>query len=138
MSNDQIIAAEIKAGLAEAATATGAGELICVIRRNDPNAETAEDPIEAEAITVLEPVYFEITAVQTAKSVRDRGGELTGVTMRMLLVDATGVVPLKSDTIAINLRSTDVTDGTVFEVIQNIKTTGPASAPLLHTITLKD
>ena len=137
MSYEQI-AAEVEVGLIEAAESTGKGRFYCVLRRNDPAAITASDPIEAEQITTIEPIYFEVTAIETKKEVRDRSGTLTGLSMRVLLVSATGTTPLKSDTIAINIREADIVDSTVFEEIEKVVSISPAGGSVLHKLTMKD
>lgn len=133
MSNGTDIAAEVLAGLEEAGEATGNGPMICILRR--PAAEGPTDPWGGGGSG---PAYHEVTAVQTQKHIRDASGTLVGQTKTALLVDATGVSPLKSDYVAVNLRIADVMSGTRFHEIADVETVAPAGVALMHKVTLAD
>ncbi|MDH4541063.1 MULTISPECIES: hypothetical protein [Sulfitobacter] len=133
MSAGTDIAAEVLAGLAEAGEATGNGPMICTLRR--PAADGPTDPWGGGGSG---PTYHEVTAVQTQKHIRDASGTLVGQTKTVLLVDATGVSPLKSDYVAVNLRIADVMSDTRFHEIADVETVAPAGVALMHKVTLAD
>ena len=133
MSNGTDIAAEVLAGLAEAGEATGNGPMICTLRR--PAADGPTDPWGGGGSG---PTYHEVTAVQTQKHIRDASGTLIGETRTVLLVDATGVVPLKSDYVSVNLRQADVDSDTRFREIGGVETVAPAGVALMYKVMLAD
>ncbi|WP_411975935.1 hypothetical protein [Sulfitobacter faviae] len=133
MSNGTDIAAEVLAGLAEAGEATGNGPMICTLRR--PAADGPTDPWGGGGSG---PTYHEVTAVQTQKHIRDASGTLIGETRTVLLVDATGVVPLKSDYVSVNLRQADVDSDTRFHEIADVETVAPAGVALMYKVMLAD
>ncbi|MEP2955532.1 MAG: hypothetical protein ABJN39_09345 [Sulfitobacter sp.] len=133
MSAGTDIAAEVLAGLEEAGEATGNEPMICTLRR--PAADGPTDPWGGGGSG---PTYHEVTAVQTQKHIRDASGTLIGETRTVLLVDATGVTPLKSDYVAVNLRIADVTSDTRFHEIADAETVAPAGVALMHKVTLAD
>lgn len=133
MSAGTDIAAEVLAGLVEAGEATGNGPMICTLRR--PAADGPTDPWGGGGSG---PTYHEVTAVQTQKHIRDASGTLVGQTKTVLLVDATGVSPLKSDYVAVNLRIADVMSDTRFHEIADVETVAPAGVALMHKVTLAD
>lgn len=127
------IAAKVQRGLAKVGSKTGNGPMICTLRR--PSADGPTDPWGGGGSG---PTYHEVTAVQTQKHIRDASGTLVGETKTVLLVDATGVSPLKSDYVAVNLRIADVTSGTRFHEIADVETVAPAGVALMHKVTLAD
>jgi len=133
MSNGTDIAAEVLAGLAEAGEATGNGPMICTLRR--PAADGPTDPWGGGGSGLT---YHEVTAVQTQKHIRDASGTLIGETRTVLLVDATGVVPLKSDYVSVNLRQADVDSDTRFHEIADVETVAPAGVALMYKVMLAD
>ncbi|WP_407473524.1 hypothetical protein [Sulfitobacter sp. PM12] len=132
MNNGTDIAAEVLAGLAEAGEATGNGPMVCTLRRVTGGSSDPWGEIEGDK------AYHEVTAVQTQKQNRDDTGTLVGVTKTMLMIDATGVAPLKSDHIATNLRKADVTGDTRFHEIADVETVAPAGVALMHKVWLAD
>ncbi|QDP53964.1 MAG: hypothetical protein GOVbin2937_41 [Prokaryotic dsDNA virus sp.] len=133
MSAGTDIAAEVLAGLAEAGEATGNGPMICTLRR--PAAGGPTDPWGGGGSG---PTYHEVTAVQTQKHIRDASGTLIGETRTVLLVDATGVVPLKSDYVSVNLRQADVDSDTRFHEIADVEMVSPAGVALMYKVWLND
>ena len=130
MSNDTDIAAEVLAGLEEAG---GNGPMICTLQRS-----AADEPTDPWSGGGSGPTHHEVTAVQTQKHIRDASGTLVGETKTVLLVDATGVSPLKSDYVAVNLRIADVMSDTRFHEIADVETVAPAGVALMHKVTLAD
>ncbi|MFG6535785.1 hypothetical protein [Sulfitobacter sp. CS16] len=133
MSAGTDIAAEVLAGLVEAGEVTGNGPMICTLRRPAPDG-----PADPWGGGGSGPTYHEATAVQTQKHIRDASGTLVGQTKTVLLVDATGVSPLKSDYVAVNLRIADVMSDTRFHEIADVETVAPAGVALMHKVTLAD
>lgn len=133
MSAGSDIAAEVLAGLAEAGEATGNGPMICTLRRS-----AADGPTDPWGGSGGGPTYHEVSAVQTQKHIRDASGTLVGEAKTVLLVDATGVAPLKSDYVAVNLHIADVMSDTRFHEIADVETVAPAGVALMHKVTLAD
>ena len=120
------IASEIAAGLAEAGAATGAGPLILTFTRAATGENEAQTPDEVE--TETPPTTFELTAVDTG--IKNRYDRATGITFRsrVLLVEAMGTAPLKSDTVSI---------GGVTHHIMEIEPVAPGGVPLLYKVHLE-
>ncbi|MBK9073317.1 MAG: hypothetical protein IPL79_20305 [Myxococcales bacterium] len=124
------IAAEIAAALAEAGEATGSGALVCTIKRASGGPVTPWDTGAATA------AYFEVTALADEQRLRDINGTLIGQTVRTLMVDATGTVPLKSDVIAVGIRAAAVDANTEWAQILEVRTTAPGGVALYHELDL--
>lgn len=128
------IAAEVAAALAEAGAETGTGApLYCTLKRP---GDAAGSPSEAEAGGDGAPTYHEVTAVQDMRRIRDQSGMLTGEVRAVLMVDATGVAPLKSDLVAVGVRQADVDADTQFTEIANVSTTAPGGVAVLYEVEL--
>lgn len=130
------IAAEVAAALAEAGEATGTGPYICTIRRASAEPDEPQTPWDDPADPPNEPSDFPVTAVEEVKEVRDMTGTLIGVQKRTLTVEATGVAPKKSDTIAVGVAPEDVTEQTSFEEILAVKPLAPGGTALLYELEL--
>lgn len=118
------IAAEVAAGLIEAATATGTGKLIATLRKR-----TAGTPDTL--------AYSEITVVQVQRRVRD-GLAMTERTERMLLISATGTAPAKGDHVAIGIAPAAVTSGTLWARIGEVETLAPGGVALLFKAMMEE
>lgn len=133
MSGDRI-AAKVRRGIEKAGKKTGNGApLYCTLKR--PGA-AAGSPSEAEAGGDGAPTYHEVTAVQDMRRIRDQSGMLTGEVETVLMVDATGVAPLKSDLVAVGVRQADVDANTQFTEIANVSTTAPGGVAVLYEVEL--
>lgn len=130
------IAAEVAAALAEASAATGSGPLICTIRRPSTEPDEPQDPWDDTADPANEPTDYPVTAVEKIKRLKDMKGNLIGETMRILTINATGIVPLKSDRIAVGVAPADVVEETAFEEILNIVTVAPGGVALMYELEL--
>lgn len=111
------IASEIAAGLAEAGTATGGAPLILTFTRQSERVNPSDPEMPATTFT--------LTAVDAG--IKDRYIRATGVTLRsrVLLADATGTAPLKSDTVAIR---------GVEHQIMEIEEVAPGGVPLMFKV----
>ena len=130
MSGSQI-AAEVAAALAEAGEATGNGPLICTIGRNTGTGT----PWDNNVSTVPDLLY-PVTGIENMQDVRDMTGMLVGMKKRTLTINATGVTPLKSDTIAVGVAPGDVVEGTKFEEIISVSPLSPGGTVLLYRLEL--
>lgn len=130
------IAAEVAAALAEAAAAVGTGPYICTLRRASTEPDEPQTPWDEPADPVNPPQLFAVTAVEDMREVRDMTGALIGVTKRTLTIDATGVVPLKSDQIAVGVAPADVDANIRFEEILSVRPLSPAGVALLYELDL--
>jgi hypothetical protein len=117
------IAAEIAAGLAEAGIATGTGPLIVTFTRAATGEAEAVNPWDIP--TETPPELFTAIAVDTG--VRDRYVAATGITLRsrVLLVEASGFVPLKSDSVTVR--------GAVHEILE-IEPVAPGGVDLMYRV----
>lgn len=108
---------------------------LCTIRRA---SDTPSDPQTPwSEFSPNPPAYFEVTAIEDMQDVRDMSGNLVGIKRRTLTVDAAGVAPLKSDTIAVGVRIADVDAGTGFEEIVSVTPVAPAGVALMYEIELR-
>ncbi len=130
------IAAEVAAALAEAGEAVGSGPYLCTIRRASSEPDEPQTPWDEPADPANDPVDFEVVAVESVQDVRDMSGTLIGVQKRTLTVSATGVAPLKSDTIAVGVAKADVDADTLFEEILAVKPLAPGGTALLYELEL--
>jgi hypothetical protein len=130
------IASEVAAALAEAGEAVGTGPYICTIRRASDEPDEPQTPWDEPADPANAPTDYPVTAVEDVKEIRDMTGNLIGVQKRTLTINATGVEPLKSDTIAVGVAPDDVTSDTVFEEILAVKPFAPAGTVLLYELSL--
>ena len=130
MSGSQI-AAEVAAALAEAGEATGNGPLICTIGRNTGTGT----PWDNNVNTVPDLLY-PVTGIENMQDVRDMSGMLVGIQKRTLTINATGVSPLKSDTIAVGVAPDDVVEGTKFEEIISVMYLSPGGTVLFYRLEL--
>ena len=135
MSAGTRIQNKIKRGLEKAGRKTGAGPLLCTIKRADPNSSDApKTPQEAMYVPDTPFTLHEVTAIEDMREVRDMNGMLTGVTKRTLTVSATGIAPLKSDTIAVGVAKADATAQTDYEEILAVRPTAPGGVALLYEL----
>ena len=130
------ITAEVAAALAQAGEATGTGPLICTIRRDSDEPDEPQNPWDEPADPENEPQLFPVTAVESIQDVRDMSGSLIGVKKRTLTINATGVAPLKSDSIAVGVAPAAVTAQTAFEEILAVTPLSPAGTALLYELSL--
>ena len=130
------IAAEVAAALAEAGEATGTGAYICTIRRASAEPDEPQNPWDEPADPANEPTLYPVTAIQEVKDIRDMSGMLVGIQKRTVTVSATGVAPLKSDTIAVGIAPDDVTEATLFEQIIAVSPLDIAGVPLYYELQL--
>ncbi len=130
------IAAEVAAALAEAGEAVGSGPYLCTIRRASSEPDEPQTPWDEPADPANDPVDYEVVAVEDVQDVRDMSGMLVGVQKRTLTVSATGVAPLKSDTIAVGVAPSAVTADTVFEEIVAVEPLAPGGTALLYELEL--
>lgn len=136
MSAGSEIATEVAAALKEAGEATGAGEMICTIKR--PARTGGQTPWEAEAAGEGAPSYFEVTAIEGRRTIMDRAGSAVSRTDRVLMTDATSGEVLKSDRVAVGVRQADVDADTAFEEIIDVETVAPGGVALMYKVTLAD
>lgn len=125
---DRVAAAFIRAG-----NATGTGPYICTLKRA---GVAALSPKEAENNGDGAPTFHEITAIQGSQKQRDANGTLIGETRTTLMVDATGVKPLKSDVVALGVALADIDADTKYHEIDDVETTAPAGVPILYEVIL--
>lgn len=130
------IQAEVAAALAEVGEAVGTGPYICTIRRASSEPDEPQNPWDEPADPVNEPQDFSVTAVEDIREVRDMTGTLIGLQKRTLTVSATGVAPLKSDTIAVGVAPSAVTADTAFEQILAVNPLAPSGVALLYELDL--
>lgn len=130
------IAAEIAAALGEAGAATGTGPLLCTIRRAPAEPDEPQNPWDEPADPANEPTLYQVTGIEDVSDVRDMSGTLIGVQKRTLTIDATGVVPLKSDTIAVGVATAAIVADTAFEEILEVETVAPGGVALMHNLRL--
>lgn len=124
------IASEVAAGLAEAGTATGTGPLVSTLRKR---VGDRDGPWSAPTATADAAV----TVVQVSKKVRD-GVAMTERRVKMLLINATGAVPAKGDTVAIGTAPAAVTGATVWARIAEVETLAPGGTALMYKATLEE
>lgn len=136
MSAGTDIAAEVAAALAEAGEAVGSGPYISTIRRASSEPDEPQTPWDEPADPANEPTLYAVTGIEDVRDVRDMTGTMIGVRRRTLTIEATGVAPLKSDTIAVGVAPGDVTAQTVFEEILAVKPLAPGGVALLFEIQL--
>ena len=125
------IAAEVAAALAEAGEAVGTGAYICTIGRMTSTGTPWDN-----TVGIAPDLLYPVTAVESVQAVRDMPGMLVGIQKRVLTINATGVAPLKSDTIAVGVAPADVTDSTVFEEIIAVSPLDIAGVPLYYDLQL--
>lgn len=128
------IAADIESALREAGEATGEGPYYCTLRREPENSATT--PSQAEAAAGQPPELIEVIALQSERQRRDHTGTPVGETRRVLMIEATGAQPRKTDWIAAGVRVADVDAATQFERIESVKEEKPAGVVLFYEITL--
>lgn len=135
MSGAQI-AAEVAAALAEAGEETGAGPLVCTIRRASSSPLEPQKPWDEPSPLGDPPDLFPVTGIEDVQDVRDMNGTLIGMKRRTLTINATGVAPLKSDTIAVGIAPDDVVADTSFEEILEVMPVAPGGVPLMYELRL--
>lgn len=128
------IAERIAKGLARAGQRTGTGPLICTIRREGEGGP--QTPSEVGVVPEAVDLLFPMTAIESVQDVRDTNGTLIGVKKRTLTINATGVAPLKSDTIAVGVAPDAVTAQTAFEEILAVTPLSPGGTALLYELSL--
>tara|TARA_R110000737_G_scaffold268054_1_gene275540 strand:- start:454 stop:834 length:381 start_codon:yes stop_codon:yes gene_type:complete len=117
---------------AEVAEALGDVGMICTLRRK---SSTQTKPwVEG----VLGDDLYELSVVQTLRQVKDKFGTFIGEVKTVLIANANGEVPLKSDRVALNTRKDDVTVNTKFLSVSLVDTISPAGVPVSHEITLEN
>ena len=133
------IANEVATALAEAGSETGAGApYVCTLRRAASGPSEPQNPWDAEGEGAGTPTDYDLTCVKAKRRIRDQSGMLTGQVETVLLVDATVVAPLKSDTIALGVAKADVTADTAFVDIADIEATEPGGVAVMYKVTLAD
>ncbi len=133
MSAGSRIQNKVLRGLQKAGRRTGTGPLICTIKRPANGQETPWDTNPAG-----DPAFYEVTAVQGSKEIKDASGTLIGHTMTTLTIDATGVIPLKSDLIAVGVAKADAGADTAYHEVADINTLAPGGVAILFEVTIAD
>jgi len=136
MSAGTRIQNKVKRGIEKAGRKTGTGPLICTIRRASAELDEPTNPWDEPADPVNAPQLFPVTAIERIQDVRDMTGMLVGMKKRTLTINATGVTPLKSDTIAVGVAPGDVVEGTKFEEIISVMYLSPGGTVLLYRLEL--
>ena len=119
----------------EVSDAIGQVGMPCVLRRSSTPTDvlTQANPYTSE--TSDETQYdYEVTAFQGSIEVKDSKGTFIGQTMRKLTIAAGGVIPLKSDTIAVGVAISSLTDETIFHDILDIRELAPAGVALSYVL----
>lgn len=124
------IAAEIAAGLAEAGAATGTGRLVSTLRKRATDRDGPWSAPDADA-------YSAVTVVQVSKKVRDNVA-MTERRVKMLLIEATGAVPAKGDSVAIGITPAAITSATVWSRIGEVETLAPGGTALMFKAMLEE
>jgi len=122
---------KVKRGIEKAGRKTGTGAYICTIGRNTGTGT----PWDNNVNTVPDLLY-PVTGIENMQDVRDMTGTLVGMKKRTLTINATGVTPLKSDTIAVGVAPGDVVEGTKFEEIISVMYLSPGDTVLLYRLEL--
>ena len=131
MSNGSDIAAEIKAGLIEAAESTGDGQLNFVVSKGG-GLETPWSILQNPSN------LFDFVGVITKTMLKDNAGMVLK-TVRVALLDATGEAePVKGDLIAVGVISTGVTTDTKWVRIEKVDVIKPGDVALMHKAQLDD
>lgn len=138
MSRGSKIAKRIAKGLAKAGKASGGKPLTCVIRRAATGGTGQLTPRQKADAAEEEPTLYEVGATRTTKQIRDGSGTLIGQAKTVLLIEATGVTPIKSDRIAVDVLAVDVTSATNFHKVDDIQTLAPGDTALMYKVTLAD
>jgi len=131
MSAGTRIQNKVRRGIEKAGRKTGTGPLICTIGRNTGTGT----PWDNNVSTVPDLLY-PVTGIENMQDVRDMTGTLIGMKKRTLTINATGVTPLKSDTIAVGVAPGDVVEGTKFEEIISVMYLSPGGTVLLYRLEL--
>lgn len=125
MSAGSLIAAEIKAALIEAASATGSGELICALRVTSGAQEVPwQDDFTATA-------YVDFSGIEYPTVIKDGAGMVVR-TDRTLMLDALAGVPKKGSWIAVGTSRVNVTSATVFDRIREVRPMQPGGEVLFY------
>lgn len=130
------IAAEVAAALAEAGEATGSGPYLCTIRRASTVDGEPRTPWDEPASPPNDPTDYEVTAFKEETTSRYMDGTLIGELRRVVMIEATGVRPKKSDKVAVGVANASVTANTVFEEILEIETLEPTDTPIMYGLHL--
>lgn len=138
MTRGSKIAHRVAKGLAKAGKATGGAPLTCVIKRPATGGPGQLTPRQIVAASQAAPELHQVGAMRTTKQIRDANGTLIGKAKTVLVIETTGVAPLKSDLIAVGVKKADVTESTAFHKIEDIQTTAPGDTALMYKVTLED
>lgn len=123
------IAAEVAAALAEAGTATGSGPLLSTLRkRTGPDVPWSGLPLDDDDNAV--------TVIQSQRKERDGQGMVLR-TVQMLLIEATGAVPVKGDRVALGVLPADVEESTKWLRLGEIETVAPGGVAVLYKAMLE-
>lgn len=124
MSEDwSAVALDVKAGIAEA------GTVATLRKRSGPDL-----PWTGEDLTLTDAA---IRVVQTTRRIRD-GLAMSERTVRVLLIDPTGVVPAKGDQVAMGILPAAVTDDTLWARIAEVEIVAPAGVAVLYKATMDE
>lgn len=85
------------------------------------------------------PTYHTFYCVDTDQMLRDADGTLIDMTMRTLLVNATGpIVPDENHRVAIDIAAGDADEDSDWIAIKEVRTLSPAGVAIIHEIDLVD
>lgn len=134
-------AAKVLRGMQKAGIKVGSGPLVCTIKRSlhDEPADRAqpETPWQTPADPLALATFYPVTAIETLRGIRDATNSNIEVARRTLLVDATGVVPVRTDTIAVGVAPDDIDDTTRFEEISSVSPIAPGGVALMYELEMK-
>lgn len=124
MNAGEAIAAKVRAGLARAGQATGAGEVTATLTRDGAVDDTTFPPTRGETATTT------TTAILTDFSARERDGSIIGISDRKatLAVPLDGFVPKAGDKLIIG--------GETLRIV-SVKTIAPGIVPLMYVAQIR-
>lgn len=132
MSNGTDIAAEIKAGLMEAAEATGDGPLWAVIKRAGGTQVNPWDPPGGT------PIFFVVTCLDDESRMRAIDGTLIQQVVRVITIEAQpGVVPKESDQVVVGFNNAGDVPNQEWQEIISVLHVAPGGVPLMYELEVK-
>lgn len=82
------------------------------------------------------PSYATVYVVEGVREIRDAAGTTVLQTLRTLMVSAVGPVPSKGQQIAIGVAAAEVTQGTAWSEIAEVRPVSPAGVVVLYEVDL--
>jgi len=122
MTEGTDLAAEIAAALAEGGAATGDGPFTVTLEKAGTQTGPDYDPV------IGPPTEHTLTALADTWKVRDGNGNLTGETMRVLTIEASGIVPIKGEWLVVSGQRVRIGEVMPF---------APGGVDLLYDVTLE-